>query len=171
MAERKAAAPAQTPRPAFEFDQSSKADLLVEIREIMASERRALVDEFREAVEEDRRLIAEAAARTALTLRDEAGPLLDANAVARRLGRTPQWVRENREKLGAVPLGDGPRPRLGFPPEAVAAWVACSAGSRPSAEEPASQAASKTKRRARSGRGADLLPIRGPIPTGGSDGA
>ena len=40
--------------------------------------------------------------------------LLDAGQLARRLGVTRSWVYENAVQLGAIPLGDGPRPRLRF---------------------------------------------------------
>jgi hypothetical protein len=40
--------------------------------------------------------------------------LLDAGQLARRLGVTRAWVYENAAQLGAIPLGDGPRPRLRF---------------------------------------------------------
>jgi hypothetical protein len=40
--------------------------------------------------------------------------LIDAEQLARRLGVTRAWVYENAGKLGAIPLNDGPRPRLRF---------------------------------------------------------
>jgi hypothetical protein len=40
--------------------------------------------------------------------------LIDAEELARRLGVTRAWVYENAGKLGAIPLNDGPRPRLRF---------------------------------------------------------
>ena len=47
--------------------------------------------------------------------------LVDAAEVARRFDVGVEWVRENADRLGAVRLGDGPRPRLRFDPERVAA--------------------------------------------------
>ncbi len=46
--------------------------------------------------------------------------LLDAREVARRTGKTRRWVYDHARELGAVPLGSGPRPRLGFSPDAIA---------------------------------------------------
>jgi hypothetical protein len=40
---------------------------------------------------------------------------LDAAEMARRLGVTREWVYEHAGELGAVRIGDGPRPRLRFP--------------------------------------------------------
>lgn len=45
--------------------------------------------------------------------------LIDASEVARIAGRTRRWVYEHAGVLGAVPLGDGERPRLGFHPARV----------------------------------------------------
>lgn len=45
--------------------------------------------------------------------------LLDANDVAQRLSVTPGWVRRHATELGAIRLGDGPRPRLRFRPERI----------------------------------------------------
>jgi hypothetical protein len=46
--------------------------------------------------------------------------LVDAGEVARLYGKTRSWVYEHAGELGAVRLGSGPRPRLGFSPERVA---------------------------------------------------
>ncbi len=48
------------------------------------------------------------------------GELLDASQLARRLGLTRAWVYEHANELGAITLGDGPRPRLRFDPEIAA---------------------------------------------------
>jgi hypothetical protein len=45
--------------------------------------------------------------------------LIDASEVARMAGRTRRWVYEHAGVLGAVPLGVGERPRLGFHPTRV----------------------------------------------------
>jgi hypothetical protein len=44
---------------------------------------------------------------------------LDAAEMARRLGVTREWVYEHARELGAVRIGEGPRPRLRFPPEQI----------------------------------------------------
>jgi len=46
--------------------------------------------------------------------------LIDADDLARRYGLTRGWVYENAALLEAIPLSDGPRPRLRFDPEVVA---------------------------------------------------
>ena len=46
--------------------------------------------------------------------------LVDAREVARLTGKTRRWVYEHARELGAVPLGTGPRPRLGFSPDVIA---------------------------------------------------
>jgi hypothetical protein len=45
--------------------------------------------------------------------------LVDASEVARMAGRSRRWVYEHAGVLGAVPLGGGLRPRLGFHPARV----------------------------------------------------
>jgi hypothetical protein len=40
--------------------------------------------------------------------------IIPASEVSRRWGVQRRWVYEHREELGAIPLGDGPRPRLRF---------------------------------------------------------
>ena len=49
-------------------------------------------------------------------LSDPPGELLDAAALARRLGTNRSWVYEHQRELGAVRLGSGPRARLRFDP-------------------------------------------------------
>lgn len=70
------------------------------------------------------------AARVVALLREEglvapAGrEMIDAAEVAARLGLEAAWVRRNADRLGAVRIGDGSRPRLRFDPEEVAAALA-----------------------------------------------
>jgi hypothetical protein len=49
-----------------------------------------------------------------------AGELVDASELASRFALTRWWVYEHANELGAVTLGDGPRPRLRFDPEVAA---------------------------------------------------
>lgn len=52
---------------------------------------------------------------------DDGGPrMLTAAEVSRLWGISRRWIYENAEALGALRLGDGPRPRLRFDPEEVA---------------------------------------------------
>lgn len=44
-----------------------------------------------------------------------AGELIDATELAKRIGRSRDYVYANADALGALRLGDGPRPRLMFP--------------------------------------------------------
>jgi hypothetical protein len=93
-------------------------------------------------------------------------PLLDAATVARRIGRSRAWVYEHAAELGAVRLGDGHRPRLGFEPAKVAEYMdACKSGRR--MREPEKRSTERRMGRATAsaiGQGDRLLPIRGAVP-------
>lgn len=108
----------------------------------------------------------EAIARRVAAMLDKDAPLLDAAAVARQLGRSRAWVYQHAAELGAVRLGDGDRPRLGFVPTKVAEYLDACKSSRRTRESPNRA----TTRKARGtpggviGQGADLLPIRGEVP-------
>lgn len=54
--------------------------------------------------------------------------LVDASEVARMAGRTRRWVYEHAGVLGAVPLGGGERPRLGFHPTRVRDYLSRDVG-------------------------------------------
>jgi hypothetical protein len=54
--------------------------------------------------------------------------LIDASEVARMAGRTRRWVYEHAGVLGAVPLGGGERPRLGFHPARVRDYLSRDVG-------------------------------------------
>lgn len=45
--------------------------------------------------------------------------LMDAGQLAKHLGLTRAWVYEHAQQLGAIPVGDGPRPRLRFDAQAA----------------------------------------------------
>lgn len=49
--------------------------------------------------------------------------LLTAAQVAKRFGVSAEWVRDRRDELGAIRLGEGERPRLRFDAERVAEAV------------------------------------------------
>lgn len=68
-------------------------------------------------------------------LREDAS-LLDASGVARRLGRSREWVYRHADELGVVRLGEGQRPRLGFEPAKVAEYVDACESSRRTSEPP-----------------------------------
>lgn len=50
--------------------------------------------------------------------------LVSAKELGASIGRPARWVREHKAELGAVPLGTGPKPRLGFDPAHVARVMA-----------------------------------------------
>jgi hypothetical protein len=86
--------------------------------------------------------------------------LVDAGEIARLHGRTRSWVYEHAGELGAVRLGSGRRPRLGFSPARVAA--ALEKVDKP-ATTPLPEPSEPRRRRERAGRtatGAPLLHVR-----------
>jgi hypothetical protein len=93
-------------------------------------------------------------------------PLLDAAAVARRLSRSREWVYRHAAEMGAVRLGEGERPRLGFEPRKVAEYLdACKSSRRaPNPSNPVAVRRTRSTRGGGNGQGGDLLPIRGGVP-------
>ncbi len=92
-----------------------------------------------------------------------AEPLVDAAEIARLHGKTRSWVYEHAGELGAVRLGSGRRPRLGFSPARVAA--ALEKVDEPTPVELPHIAKPRRGRRARTDRtpsGAELLRVGGP---------
>lgn len=103
------------------------------------------------------------ATRVAELLGGATPKLLDAGEVAERLGKSRDWCYRHAEELGAVRLGDGERPRVGFPADRVAAYVnACSASRRAGGPEERSTEpkAPGRRRRKRQGDGRSLTPRR-----------
>ena len=84
--------------------------------------------------------------------------LVDAAEIARIHGKTRSWVYQHAGELGAIRLGAGSRPRLGFSPARVAA--ALTAAQR--VEQPERTAPSKPRRQRNAGSRspATLLPVR-----------
>lgn len=93
------------------------------------------------------------------------GRLVDAATVARELGISRDTVYANANQLGAIRLGDGPRPRLRFDlARARAGLAACSPGQRSAG--PQNGNGKRKARRSRNGgtgRSVELLPIRGRV--------
>ena len=88
-------------------------------------------------------------------------PLVDAATVAEYLGVDRGWCYEHAAELGARRLGAGPRARLRFSLEEVDERLSVCLDSRKSSSpEPASQAASRPRRRRPLGTTAELLPIK-----------
>jgi hypothetical protein len=87
-----------------------------------------------------------------LTNTPPAGRLVDAAEVADLLGVARSWVYDNAERLGAVRIGDGNRPRLRFDVErALTAWRDREPEPEPQPEPPRRRATTTT---------AALLPIK-----------
>ena len=89
--------------------------------------------------------------------------MLTAAEVAERYGVTAEWARDHADELGAVRLGDGPRPRLRFDPAKVAAALTAygaSKGPQPP-DRPRRRRKSPHHPRATTS-GCPLLPIAGP---------
>jgi hypothetical protein len=82
--------------------------------------------------------------------------LVDAKALATRLGVEPGWVYEHADELGAIRLGDGPRARLRFDVQRAREAMAVRA---PTTPEPLRRRSPRPPS-ATSSR-APLLPIRG----------
>jgi hypothetical protein len=119
----------------------------------MASKRIALDGPTIEAIA---RRVVELLERRGVQRRD----LVDAAALARRFGIERSWVYSHAIELGAVKLGDGPKPRLRFDPE-IAARVLRKVGEGSAADPPArsGERADRPQRGRRSE--VRLLPIRG----------
>lgn len=108
----------------------------------------------------------DAIARRLVELLRQDVSLLNAAQVAHRLGRSREWVYRHAEELGAVRLGDGERPRLGFEPAKVVSYLdTCESSRRTgSSSNPVATPTKRTDQRASIGQGVDLLPIRGDFP-------
>lgn len=87
--------------------------------------------------------------------------LVDATELAAQLSVTPEWVRDHADDLGAVPLGNGRRPRLRFDPRLAAERMASRLGSeRSQAPVLAQPSASRQRRQAPAEFECPLLPVR-----------
>jgi hypothetical protein len=85
--------------------------------------------------------------------------LIDAAELAQKFGIERSWVYSHAIELGAVKLGDGPKPRLRFDPE-IAARVLREVGGEPAADPPARSGERAGRPRRPEGR-VRLLPIKG----------
>lgn len=88
--------------------------------------------------------------------------LLTAAQVASRFGVSAEWVRDNAERLEAVRLGDGPRPRLRFDAKRVLEALTRRSGSGESGGRGSRvpTANPQGRRPAESGNALDMLPLR-----------
>jgi len=101
------------------------------------------------------------AARLDPNERSTTGKLVDATAIARRFGVDRSWVYEHADELGVVRLGRGPKARLRFEHDRVAAALtARESGKQSRAAESPAPAPTRHRRRPRPVvTGARLLPI------------
>jgi hypothetical protein len=107
-------------------------------------------------------LIDRLAARLGGLMPERAEPLVDAGEIARLFGRTRSWVYEHAGELGAVRLGSGPRPRLGFSPARVAAHFERASEPTPlTLPQPPQPRRGRRRRADRTASGAELLRVRG----------
>ena len=91
---------------------------------------------------------------------DEEERLLTAAEVARRFRVSPEWVRENAERLGALRLGNGPHPRLRFDPARVAEELSVRpVRGRSDAPDRPPERVSRRRRGRGSGKRTGLLPV------------
>lgn len=103
------------------------------------------------------------AAAPAIAAQAPATRLVDAATVARELAVSRSFVYEHAAELGAERIGEGQRPRLRFDLDrARAAWNARQSNERsPGPRSPMATEPVRRRRRAPSGTGPHLLPIRG----------
>jgi hypothetical protein len=100
----------------------------------------------------------------ALNGRQGEGELVDAQTLARQLAISRETVYEHAAALGAIRVGNGPKPRLRFDvDQARAAWTRRVAGEN--SDEPEAVADAPTLRRPRPSAAQhhdDLLPVKPP---------
>lgn len=105
------------------------------------------------------RIAERVAVRLGGAIPEQAEALVDATEIARRYGKTRSWVYEHAGELGAIRLGSGPRPRLGFSQAKAAAALA--AAELPGEIERATPTRRRRQRRGHTVAGAALLSVRG----------
>jgi hypothetical protein len=89
--------------------------------------------------------------------------LVTAAELAEYLGVRRAGVSENAIRLGAKPLGNGPKPRLRFDIEEAKSVLSCFVGKDSEAPTSAPVRASQTRRQRATGASVPLLPIRSQI--------
>jgi hypothetical protein len=119
--------------------------------------RRVLAELAPDTIEHIARRVAEILGHGEVAVRTRS-ELIDARELARRTGLSRAWIYEHARQLGAIKLGDGPRPRLRFDPQTVNEAL------RRSTEPPDTSAQPVSDRRGRPRRDelpdVELLPIR-----------
>jgi hypothetical protein len=107
-------------------------------------------------------LVERLAVRLGGLLPEQVAPLVDAVEIARLLGRTRSWVYEHAGELGAIRLGSGPRPRLGFSPSRVAQHLKKFDEPVPAQLPQPPQPRRRRQRAGRTPTGSPLLHVRSP---------
>jgi hypothetical protein len=108
------------------------------------------------------RIADEVAARLEGTSHGRREGLINAQEVARRTGRTRDWVYDHQGELGAIRIGSGPKPRLGFDPARVLAHMERVDDPTPVAIPPVAKPSRRRRQRAdRTAAGAEPLRVRG----------
>lgn len=87
--------------------------------------------------------------------------LLAPSELARRLGVSREWVYEHATELGAIAIGDGPKPRLRFDPQTAEAAMAARRRRPEPAAPDAGGGAPVRRRRPPPPEGVPLLPVYG----------
>lgn len=87
--------------------------------------------------------------------------LIDAQEVARLTGRTREWVYDHQGELGAIRLGSGPRPRLGFDAARVLERMERVDDPAPVSSLTVAKPSRRRRRADRTAAGAELLRVRG----------
>jgi predicted DNA-binding transcriptional regulator AlpA len=123
--------------------------------------RRAAAELTPEAIEQIAQRVAELLGRGQVGHPPDSPRLLEASQLAHRLGVSREWVYEHATELGAITIGDGPKPRLRFDPEMAAAALARRRRSPdPVATKP--QDTPPRRRRPRPTTSVPLLPVHAP---------
>jgi hypothetical protein len=91
----------------------------------------------------------------------QTGELINANELAHRIGRGRDYVYANADHLGAIRLGDGPRPRLAF------RWPHVLEHITTATPAPTSKPKTTTTRPRRKHPEPPLLPVRGSVTSAG----
>jgi predicted DNA-binding transcriptional regulator AlpA len=123
--------------------------------------RRAVTELTPDAIEQIAQRVAQLLGRGQVAHPPDSLRLLEASQLAHRLGVSREWVYEHATELGAITIGDGPKPRLRFDPEVAAAALARRRRS-PDPVAPKATDAPATRRRPRTTATVPLLPVHAP---------
>jgi hypothetical protein len=123
--------------------------------------RRAAAELTPDAIEQIAQRVAELLGRGRDAHPPDSLRLLEASQLAHRLGVSREWVYEHATELGAITIGDGPKPRLRFDPDVADAALARRRRS-PDPVAPKAQDTPAPRRRPRTTASVPLLPVHAP---------